>query len=1271
MRQFFRKQGQGFEWCYNVETSSPLDSQQLQILTWLLAETFEQENFGDGSFLQPPPGRIVEIGPRLNFQTPWSTNSVAICHAVGLTQITRIERSRRYLLTDDEDIETFVRTHHDRMTEMPYQSPLTSFDHGLTPPALRSIDILKAGKEALTRANREMGLGMDDWDVNFYVQLFLNLGRNPTEAEIRQLGSNNSEHSRHWFFKGQIVIDGVTMPVSLLDLIRSTLKANPSNSLIAFSDNSSAIRGFDIWTIVPACPGQPSPFTKRRLTYHFLLTAETHNFPCGIAPIPGGETGTGGRIRDVQATGQGALVVAATCGFCTGNLRLKDWQIPGEENGTDFQYPSNLAPALAIMLGESYGGYDYGNKFGEPVIVGFTRTFGLRLPNGERYEWLKPIMFTGGIGQIADSDLEKAEPQKQMLIIQIGGPAFRIGLGGGAASSVLQGDNLEQLDFDAVQRGDAETEQKMNRVIRACVELGEDNPIAVIHDQGAGGPSNVLTELVHPAGGRINIRKIKSGDPTLSVAEIWVAEYQERNALLIRPEKLEAFQLICEREKVACEILGEITGDGQIVVYDEQDGSTPVNLSLPDILGHMPDKTFIDVRIPASFSPLVLPEGLTVAQALELVFRLPAVGSKNWAIHRVDQSVTGLIARSQCCGRLQLPVADVGVIAQSHFGLTGAATSIGEQPIKMLLDAKAGARLAVAEALTNMVWAQITGLADIKCSVNWMWPAKLPGEAARIYDAAEGLVELMIFLGIAADGGKDSLSMATRVDEETVKAPGQVVVSTYAAMNDISRVITPDLKRPGESRLLYISLSNRKFRLGGSALAQAFGQIGDESPDIDDPQLLKQAFLAIQELISRGLILAGHDVSDGGLITCLAEMIMAGNCGLEAYLPEKTDAFSQLFAEEAGLVLEFLPTDAAAIESLLENYGVPVTYVGRTTSAPCFIIRQGDALLLNQETRQLRLWWEATSDRLNSERLDTRLVIQDQEAQRCSGPVYGLSFVPETTPDYLLQSDCKPKVAVIREEGSNGDREMTSAFFLAGFEPWDVTMSDLLAGRLTLDQFRGIAFVGGFSYADVLDSAKGWAAAIRFNSALSEMFERFYQREDTFSLGVCNGCQLMALLGWVPSYGKISEELQPRFIHNESGLFESRWLTVRIQESPAIMLADMSDSTLGIFVAHGEGRLHCPDPFMLADLVRRKLAPIVFVDDQGKPTEHYPENPNGSPLGITALCSENGRHLAMMPHPERAFLKWQWPWLPPEWQNLSASPWLKLFQNARTWCENH
>ena len=1271
------------EFCFNVQTREPLSEREVGLLSWLLGETFEADQFGRRSFF-PKGETYLEVGPRLSFKSAWCTNALAICDTCGLGKVERIERSRRYLVVGAASLtpaqeKALLGLVHDRMTECHYPEPLSTFESGIKPEPTLEVPVLQEGRVALEKLNQEAGLALDDWDLDYYTNLFANeIGRNPTNVECFDMAQSNSEHSRHWFFKGRMVIDGQELSRSLIDLIQEPLRVNPNNSTIAFKDNSSAIKGYRVQTLLPSQSGEPSPLQLfSDADYDIIFTAETHNFPSGVAPFPGAETGTGGRIRDVHATGRGSLVVAGTAAYCVGNLLIPGYRLPWERS--EFRYPDNLASPLRIEIEASDGASDYGNCFGEPVIQGFTRSFGLRLPDGERREWIKPIMFSGGIGQIDSSHTLKQKPEVGMWVVKIGGPAYRIGLGGGAASSMVQGENVSELDFNAVQRGDAEMEQKANRVIRACVELGDRNPIVSIHDQGAGGNCNVLKEIVEPAGARIEVREIPVGDETLSVLEIWVAEYQEQDALLLKPEHEELFRAICEREKVAAAFVGRVTGDGRIVLFDREDGSTPVDLDLEKVLGDMPRKTFELERTEPRRKSLELPPGLTVKAALGRVLRLLSVGSKRFLTNKVDRSVTGLVARQQCAGPLQLTVADVAVIAQSHFGITGAATAIGERPIVGLLNPKAMARLCVGEALTNLVWARVSGLQDVKCSGNWMWSAKLPGEGAALCDATVALSDILLRLGIAIDGGKDSLSMAAVAptgsgqEDELVKSPGTLVISAYVTCPDITKTVTPDLKLPGRGRILYIDLGGGRSRLGGSSLATVFEQVGDQPPDVEDPDGLIRAFEILQELIGEGLISSGHDRSDGGLITTLLEMAFSGNCGIDIDLRcEAPDAFPTLFAEELGLVIEVAPEVEVQVVESFQTAQVPCVPIGSTTEEKTARVRLNQQVVLEDDVCDLRDLWEETSYQLERLQADPDCADQERLGLRLrTGPSYEVPFTFEATSPEILESKRKPAVAIIREEGSNGDREMTSAFYAAGFEPWDVTISDLLASRITLESYQGIVFVGGFSYADVMDSAKGWAGVIRFNSSLWDQFQAFFNRPDTFSLGVCNGCQLMALLGRVPWPGIVDSQ-RPRFIRNRSGRFESRFSTVQIQKSPALMLEGMEGSVLGIWVDHGEGRAFFPDEETLAQVKERRLAPIRFVDDDNRITDSYPFNPNGSPEGIAALCSQDGRHLAMMPHPERSFLKWQWGWTPEDWKDTpNESPWLRMFQNARVWSEKN
>ncbi|CAN6802082.1 unnamed protein product [Brassica oleracea] len=1286
------------EQCFNIglETELP-EEEKLSVLKWILQETFEPENLGTDSFLERKKQQeglhatIIEVGPRLSFTTAWSTNAVSICRACGLNEVTRLERSRRYLLFSNEplletQINEFAAMVHDRMTECVYTQRLTSFETNVVPEEVKYVPVMEKGREALEDINQKMGLAFDEQDLQYYTKLFKeDIKRNPTNVELFDIAQSNSEHSRHWFFAGNIVIDGKPMDRSLMQIVKSTWEANRNNSVIGFKDNSSAIRGFMVNQLRPVLPGSTCLLDLSARDLDILFTAETHNFPCAVAPYPGAETGAGGRIRDTHATGRGSFVVASTSGYCVGNLNMEGSYAPWEESS--FQYPSNLASPLQILVDASNGASDYGNKFGEPMIQGYTRTFGMRLPSGDRREWLKPIMFSAGIGQIDHTHITKGEPEVGMLVVKIGGPAYRIGMGGGAASSMVSGQNDAELDFNAVQRGDAEMSQKLYRVVRACIEMGEKNPIISIHDQGAGGNCNVVKEIIYPKGAEIDIRAVVVGDHTMSVLEIWGAEYQEQDAILVKAESREVLESICKRERLSMAVLGTINGEGRCTLIDstaaakcKKEGLPPpppaVDLELEKVLGDMPKKTFEFNRVSYAREPLDIAPGITLMDSLKRVLRLPSVSSKRFLTTKVDRCVTGLVAQQQTVGPLQITLADVAVIAQTFTDLTGGACAIGEQPIKGLLDPKAMARLAVGEALTNLVWAKVTALSDVKASGNWMYAAKLEGEGSAMYDAAIALADAMIELGIAIDGGKDSLSMAAHADGEVVKAPGNLVISAYVTCPDITKTVTPDLKLGDDDDgvLLHVDLAKGKRRLGGSALAQVFGQIGNDCPDVDDVPYLKNVFEGVQALISEDLVSAGHDISDGGLVVAAMEMAFAGNKGISLNLDSNgISLFETLFSEELGLVMEISNKNLDAVLEKLRGFNVTAEIIGKVTDSPLIEVKVDGITHLSEETSFLRDMWEDTSFQLEKlQRLASCVEMEKEGLKLRHEPKWELSFTPSWTNDSYMSKDAKPKVAVIREEGSNGDREMSAAFYAASFEPWDVTVSDLLAGAITLDQFRGIVFVGGFSYADVLDSAKGWAASIRFNSPLLSQFQDFYKRPDTFSLGICNGCQLMALLGWVPGpqVGGSLDTAQPRFVHNESGRFECRFTSVTIKDSPSIMLKGMEGSTLGVWAAHGEGRAYFPDEGVLDRMLHSDLAPLRYCDDDGSVTEAYPFNLNGSPLGIAAICSPDGRHLAMMPHPERCFLMWQYPWYPKSWEveNAGPSPWLKMFQNARDWC---
>lgn len=1196
------------------------------------------------------------------------------------------------------------------MTECEYKQKPASFGIQCKAEPFFEIDILKKGRSALEEANMEFGLALDQFDVDLYFDVFANKAkRNPTNVELFDLAQSNSEHSRHWFFKGRFLIDNVEMPESLFSMVMKTQESSNQNNVIKFCDNSSAIQGCRVATLTPADPSRPSPFGVGAKLRHITYTAETHNFPTGVCPFPGAATGTGGRIRDGHAAGRGSHVIAGLAGYSFGNLNIPGYEMEWED--PKWPYPTNFASPLDICIQASNGASDYGNKFGEPVICGFARSFGQILRHSkERIEYIKPIMFSGGVGTIDDLFLRKMLPDEDMFVAKIGGPVYRIGVGGGSASSVdVQNSKSrsEKLDFSAVQRGDAQMGQKLNRVVRASVESPE-NPILAIHDQGAGGNGNVLKEIVEGSGATILADEFQLGDPTLNSLELWGAEYQESDAILLNESGRSLLEKICDRERCTLSVVGKLRNDNRVILVDfgqeyrphDEKEKYPVDLNLDWVLGKVPRKTFTLNTDRLKLPPLLLPQSGQVLSVLQRVLKLPSVASKRYLTNKVDRSITGLVAQQQCVGPLHTPLADVAVTALSYFETVGSAVALGEQPIKMLIDPSSGARMTVGEALTNLLFAPISSLQDVKCSANWMWPAKLAGEGEKLYAACQSMCHVMCELGIAVDGGKDSLSMATVVHDEVVKSPGTLVVSAYAQCTDVSKTVTPDLKCPDDEKgaLYWVSFARNQsminrlcsFPLGGTALAQTLGQLGNETSDLGDVANFIRAFQITQDLIKNKMMTAGHDISDGGLITSLLEMAFAGNCGL--LIDIKTNIknlYEALFNEELGILIECEPKHAAYIEQSYQNASVSCNLLGFSMPEygpdATLNIKCGDTVVLRDEKMtKWRMCWEETS--LQLEKFQCNSVCVDSERK----VLESFRKCPTRWDAALVQGvnvarplvEKRPKVAVLREEGSNGDREMGAAFFQAGFEVWDVCMQDLLSGSARLDLFQGLAFVGGFSYADVFGAAKGWASSALFNKSLRGQFDRFYNDERKFSFGACNGCQLMALLGWVGGLELPVAECEKERARNgvmldvnESGRFESRFAYVKIEaNNQSIMLKGMLGAVLGVWVAHGEGRFVFRDGPSRADqLIQAGLVPLRYVDCAGQPTQLYPFNPNGSERAVAALCSPNGRHLAIMPHPERAFLRWQWPHYPPlepgeQDCRHQYSPWMRMFLNAHDWC---
>nr|XP_032511020.1 phosphoribosylformylglycinamidine synthase isoform X1 [Danaus plexippus plexippus] len=1292
------------EVCYHVELAEGCDNlsnDQIQILQWLLSSPLQPHSLKNDSAYNFVKNNqvIIEIGPRFNFSTADSSNSVQICDSVGLHQVVRLEVSIRYLITfkevknvDNSLFEALAAPLHDRMTQCIYTKenlPQKSFNEGL-PKDLEPwyvVPLLDEGMAAMEKVNTKLGLAFDAWDMEFYMDLFVNkLKRDPTSVELFDLAQSNSEHSRHWFFKGKIILDGKEIDESLIDMVASTQNTSNNNNVIKFGDNSSAIKGFNHFKLTPLDVTKPSQVMKELTESDIIFTAETHNMPTAVAPFSGATTGTGGRIRDVQGVGRGGHTVAGTAGYSVGNLLIPGYDLPWEEKS--WKYPNNFASPLQIIIDASNGASDYGNKFGEPVICGFVQSYGNKNGDNIREEFVKPIMFSGGIGYMPHNMIKKEKPDKGMLLVKIGGPVYRIGVGGGAASSVAVqgGDSRDHaLDFGAVQRGDAEMGNRLNRVVRGCLEA-KINPIESIHDQGAGGNGNVLKELVEPEGAVVFTKEFELGDPTITTLELWGAEYQENDALLCTKKNRDVLEGICRRERCPVSFVGEVTGDGFMSLVEDKynneylnrnnrlkpeiKSKMPYDLHLEAVLGNMPRKTFDLRQDKRTKLPLNLPADVTVEKALDRVLRLVNVASKRYLTNKVDRCVSGLVAQQQCVGPLHTPLADCAIISLSYYDLVGSATSIGTQNIKGLLDPAAGARMSLGEALTNLVFAGISELGDVKCSGNWMWPGKTGAEGAALVRACKAVSDVMSVLGVAIDGGKDSLSMCASVDSAPVRSPGTLVVSTYAPCPDITVKIEPALLVEGAA-IIHVPVTPGKYRIGGSSLAQCYKQLGENPPDLDDPNVLKSLFNVTQKLLKEKKLLSGHDISEGGFITAALEMGIGGVRGLEIDLQVEKNitAIEALFNEELGILLEVAQSDLSYVLKEYSLQGVKAKVVGKTGKYGMesqVTVKVNDVSVLNSKLIDVYRMWEETSFRLECLQANSDCINQEWEGlAKRKGVTYNVTYDPS-----VGSVRTNPvRVAVLREEGTNGDREMIASLMMANFDVFDVTMSDLQANKIHLDSFRGIVFPGGFSYADTLGSAKGWAAGIMFSESLNKQFTHFRNRSDTFSLGVCNGCQLMALLGWVNVDNKKEERAQIFLDHNQSERFECRWSAVKINESSSdVWFRGMGGSVLGVWVAHAEGRFVTD---RLQQLKDNDQIALQYVDDEGSPTQVYPMNPNGSIEGIAGLRSVDGRHLAMMPHPERCVLSWQCPVPQSADKQSKYSPWMKLFSNAYTWASQN
>ncbi len=1212
---------------------------------------------GDGFLVTPRKGTI----------SPWSSKATDIFHNCGLSVFTRVERGIHYRLQTGRGsvltasaVRPVLGLLHDRMTEGVYEDVSDLFVHP-DPAPFKTVDILNGGGDALKAANLEMGLALSDEEITYLLEAYRRIRRNPTDVELVMFGQVNSEHCRHKIFNADWVIDGEPQDRTLFQMIRNTHALHPGNTLIAYKDNSGVLEGFeDVWFQVRRDGSQVYAFEPSQTD--MLIKVETHNHPTAIAPFPGAATGVGGEIRDECATGTGGRTKAGLSAFMVSNLRVPGYAMPWEKEMAGF--PDRLATPLDIMMEGPIGGANFGNEFGRPQLCGVFKTYE-DVQNGRYRGYHKPIMVAGGMGNIKRMHIEKQAITEGACILQIGGPAMRIGLGGGAASSMDTGSNAAELDFDSVQRGNAEMERRCQEVVDACIAMEEGNPILSIHDIGAGGLSNGCPELVAETGGVFRLRDIHNEDRSMSPMEIWCCEAQERYVLAVAPRMLDTFLALCERERCPVAVMGTATGDGHLTLEDAHFGNKPIDIELGVILGK-PPKMRRDVKhgVPGG-APLDW-SGLHMDEAVERVLQLPAVADKTFLITIADRSITGMVARDQMVGPWQTPIADAAVTVTSYRSTHGEAMSMGERSNTALISGPASGRLAVGEALTNLAGVAVGPIGKIKLSANWMCACGEEGEDAALYDTVRSVgMDLCPALGIAIPVGKDSLSMRTVWQtpdgaDHKMTAPLSLVVSAFAPVKDVRLTVTPALK-PGHSRLLLLDLGGGRNRLGGSALAQVYNQLGEECPDVDDPARLKSFFAGIQALVAEGLLLAYHDRSDGGLLVTLAEMGFGGRRGVSVSLDGLgSGAIPVLFCEELGAVLQVADQDLARVRQVLEDHGLgPVTHeIGGVTHAYRMEIRHGGRTIYDAPLTDMHRLWSSLTTRMQA--------LRDNPA--CAAEAFdnlldeddpGLTFDLTYDPEAPHVVTGRPRMAILREQGINGQVEMAAAFDRAGFECIDVHMTDLLAGRLRLDDVGGLVACGGFSYGDVLGAGAGWAKSILFNDRLREMFARFFARPDTFTLGVCNGCQMISQLkAIIPGAAH-----WPMFTRNRSEQFEARYVTVEVLPSPSVLLRGMEGSRIGIAVAHGEGFADFGSTG--SAVAAAGLASLRYVDGRGRATERYPFNPNGSAGGLTGLTTDDGRVTVMMPHPERGFRSLQLSYRPAGFCEGESGPWLRLFQNAR------
>jgi phosphoribosylformylglycinamidine synthase len=1210
------------------------------------------------------------VVPRLGTISPWSSKATDIARHCGLDAVRRIERGIAYAFDlggremNGDDRAALLPIVHDRMTETVLDDAADArllFAH-VEPRPLATIPLRERGVAAIRDANAALGLALSADEIAYVADAFEMLGRDPTDVELTMFAQANSEHCRHKIFNAGWRIDGERCDDTLFAMIRKTHAAHPRGTIVAYADNSSVIEGAVSDRVHPGVDGR---YASHRERTHILMKVETHNHPTAIAPFPGAATGAGGEIRDEGATGRGAKPKAGLCGFTTSHLRIPALPQPWE---TAYGKPDRIATPLAIMQEGPIGAAAFNNEFGRPNIAGYFRTFEMAVA-GEVRGYHKPIMIAGGVGSIAERDTRKRALRSGTLLIQLGGPGMLIGMGGGAASSMATGVNAADLDFDSVQRGNAEMERRAQEVIDRCWQRGDDNPILTIHDVGAGGLSNALPEMIHGggAGGVIALRAIPSEEPGMTPREIWCNESQERYVLAIAATDLERFRAICERERCPFAVVGYATDDDRLVVDDDRFGTAAVDVALDVILGKPPGMFREATRVRSMLPALALP-GVPLREAAYRVLQFPAVADKTFLVTIGDRTVGGLCARDPMVGPWQVPVADVAVTLDDFAGVTGQAMAIGERTPLALIDGPASGRIAVAEALTNIAAAAVRQLSDVKLSANWMAAAGHAGDDAALYDTVRAVaIDLCIALGISIPVGKDSLSMRTTwrdgdVDM-AVTAPVSLIVSAFAPVENARATMTPLLRSDaGATMLVHLDIANGRRRLGASALAQVYGQLGNDAPDVDDAATLGSFFALVRQLHADGALLAYHDISDGGLFVTLAEMAFASRCGLAIDLPVAAgDGLAALFAEEPGAVVQVREHDVDRVVTAARGAGIGAHAIGGPAAGRRVVIRCRGEPVFDEPRADLHRAWSATTHAM--QRLRDNPLAADQEHARIgdesdAGLVPLLTFDPDEAPAApFIAKGARPRVAILREQGVNGQVEMAAAFTRAGFDALDVHMTDIAAGRHSLRDFHGAVACGGFSYGDVLGAGEGWAKSILFNARLRDDFAAFFAAERTFALGVCNGCQMMSNLHQIIP----GTDHWPHFVRNASEQFEARFVMLEVMPTPSLFFDGMHGSRIPVALAHGEGYAEFRDAGQLA--AAAPLVALRFVDHRGRACETYPYNPNGSPQGITGLTTADGRFTILMPHPERVWRTAQMSWHPGEWGDVS--PWYRMFANAR------